>query len=123
MKFYECRHCGNMVGIVNEGAAPMMCCGEKMHELVPGIVDASIEKHVPVVARDGNMVKVMVGSLPHPMEPEHFIEWVALETKQGNQRKPLKGTPSVCFSLTDDDAVVAVYAYCNLHGLWKDVVK
>ena len=96
-----------------------------MTEIVPGTVDAAFEKHVPVYTVEGNLVKVNVGALEHPMMQEHFIEWVSLQTKQGNQRKALHpgDKPEVTFAICDGDAVEAVYAYCNLHGLWKEDVK
>ncbi len=121
MKFYVCKHCGNIIAFASDKKCDVMCCGEKMTELVPGSVDAAQEKHVPVIKVDGNLVTVTVGSVAHPMTAEHNISWVALETKQGNQRKTLAvdGAPEVQFALVDGDEVVAAYAYCNLHGLWK----
>ncbi|MCR5481225.1 MAG: desulfoferrodoxin [Clostridia bacterium] len=121
MKFFVCETCGNFVGMIKESGVPMMCCGKKMTELVPGTSDASAEKHVPVCKVSGNKVTVNVGSVDHPMEDVHYIEWIALETAKGAQRKLLKPgeKPCVEFALTDDDSVVAAYAYCNLHGLWK----
>ena len=121
MKFYQCAHCGKIVALVKESGVPIMCCGQKMAEILPGTTDASLEKHVPVYTVSGNTVSVKVGSVAHPMAEEHFIEWVAIKTKQGNQRKPLKigGAPETCFALCEGDEVEAVYAYCNLHGLWK----
>ena len=121
MKFYVCEKCGNLVGMVKESGAPMSCCGQNMPELVPQTSDGAVEKHVPVFKVEGNKVTVNVGSVDHPMIPEHYIEWIALETAKGAQRKVLKPEDKPCaeFMLTDDDSVVAVYAYCNLHGLWK----
>ncbi len=119
MKFLKCEHCGNTVGVVEEVGVPMVCCGAEMQEIIPGTIEGSLEKHIPVVKVDGNKVVVEVGSVLHPMIEEHNIAWVALETKQGNQRKPLKDSPTTCFMICDDDAVVSAYAYCNLHGLWK----
>lgn len=121
MKFYKCEKCGKMVGIVKGSACPTMCCGEEMVELVPGTTDAAQEKHVPVYTVEGNMVCVQVGEVAHPMLPEHYIEWIALQTKEGNQRKALKpgDEPKACFAITDGDEVEAVYAYCNLHSLWS----
>ena len=89
-------------------------------QLIPGTTDGAAEKHVPVVTRNGNIVEVKVGSVEHPMTNEHYIQWICLQTKQGNQRKCLKpgDKPAVCFSICDKDEVEAVYAYCNLHGLW-----
>lgn len=121
MKFYVCKHCGNIIAYVNNAGVPVMCCGQKMEEIIPGSVDAAVEKHVPVISVEGNKVTVTVSSVEHPMIPEHYIEWVALETKEGNQRKPLEPgqKPEVTFAITDTDEVVAAYAYCNLHGLWR----
>ncbi len=119
-KFFICKHCGNIVGMVFDAKVPLTCCGEKMTELVPNTVDASAEKHVPVVRVDGSMVYVEIGSAPHPMSEEHYIQWVYMETAKGGQRKALKPgeEPKTVFALTQDDKPVAVYAYCNLHGLW-----
>ncbi len=121
MKFLLCEHCGNLVGMVRESGVPMMCCGQKMTELVPGTSDGAAEKHVPSYEVDGYLVNVTVGSVEHPMTEEHYIEWVAIETEKGAQRKTLKpgDKPSLVFALSDDDKLDAVYAYCNLHGLWK----
>ena len=121
MKFYICKHCGNIIAYVKESGVPVMCCGEKMQELVPNTTDAAVEKHVPVVQVDGQTVTVTIGSVEHPMVPEHHIEWIALHTSQGNQRKELKpgDNPQAKFMICDDDEVLAAYAYCNLHVLWK----
>ena len=120
-KFYICAHCGNIIAFVKNSGVPVMCCGEKMQEIIPGTVDASLEKHVPVYTVEGNKVCVKVGAVTHPMQEEHYIQWISLQTKQGNQRKVLKPTdaPEACFCLCDGDEVEAVYEYCNLHGLWK----
>ncbi len=121
LKFYRCNHCGNIVAVVKSSGVPVMCCGEKMTEIIPGTTDAAVEKHVPVYEVKDNIVTVSVGSVAHPMVEEHYIEWVALQTKFGNQRKALNpdDEPKACFALCEGDEVVAVYAYCNLHGLWK----
>ena len=121
MKLYVCKHCGNIIAYVKNKGVPVMCCGEKMSELVPGSVDAATEKHVPVISVEGNKVTVTVGEVEHPMAEEHFIEWIALETQEGNQRKELKpgSKPQAVFMLAETDKAVAAYAYCNLHGLWK----
>ena len=120
-KFYVCAHCGNIIAYVNNSGVPVMCCGQKMQELIPGTTDASQEKHVPVYTVEGNKFHVKVGSVTHPMQEEHYIQWISLQTKQGNQRKVLKPTdaPEACFCLCEGDEVEAVYEYCNLHGLWK----
>ena len=121
MKFYVCEVCGNFVGMVKESGAPMSCCGQKMKELVPGTSDGAVEKHVPVCKVEGNVVTVEVGCVERPMPPEYDIERIAIETKQGAQRKVLEPGQKPCaqFALTDGDSLVAAYAYCNLHGLWK----
>ena len=121
MKFYLCEHCGNIITFVESKGVPVMCCGQKMTELVPGTTDAAAEKHVPVVAVENGQVTVTVGSVEHPMLPQHYIQWIALETKQGCQLKYLapEQAPKAVFALAQDDEVVAAYAYCNLHGMWK----
>ena len=121
MEFYRCSRCGQIIAIVKKTGVPVVCCGEKMQKIEPGTTDASIEKHVPVVNKDGNTVTVSIGSVPHPMEAEHYIEWVSLQTRMGNQRKALKpgDRPEVCFAVCDGDEVEAAFAYCNLHSLWK----
>ncbi len=119
-KFYICEHCGNIVGLIKDAGVPMMCCGQKMTKLEPGVVEASHEKHIPVAKVEGNLVTVEIGSVAHPMTEEHSITWVYLQTDKGGQRKCLNPgeEPKVTFALADEKAV-AVYAYCNLHGLWK----
>ena len=121
MKFLVCEHCGNLIGMIRDSGVPMVCCGQKMTELVPGTSDGAVEKHVPSYVVDGTQVKVTVGSVEHPMVENHYIEWIAVETEKGAQRKTLQpgDKPTLEFALTEDDSVVAVYAYCNLHGLWK----
>ena len=119
-KFYLCKHCGNLVGMINNSGVPIICCGEEMMELVPNTTDAAQEKHVPVVTVDENKVTVEVGSVPHPMEEAHYIQWIYILTENGGQRKSLKpgSAPKAVFELVDDKAIAAL-AYCNLHGLWK----
>lgn len=118
-KFFRCKHCGNLVGMINNSGVPLICCGEPMEELKANSVDASQEKHVPVITVEGDVATVRVGSQPHPMAEEHYIQWVYLQTEKGGQRKCLSPgeEPSVSFALKDDKPVAA-YAYCNLHGLW-----
>jgi superoxide reductase len=115
MKIYQCQKCKKVI-FTNE---ELNC--ENWVELIPGTVDASKEKHVPVVTKKCKQVKVDVGSVAHPMTQEHLIEWVLIETEQGYQIKYLtaEGSPVASFSLADGDKLVAVYAYCNLHGLWR----
>lgn len=92
-----------------------------MQEIIPGTTDAAAEKHIPVYEVKDGKVFVTVGSVEHPMLDNHYIEWVSIQTKLGNQRKALKPgmEPKVCFSICESDEVEAVYAYCNLHSLWK----
>ena len=120
-KFFICEHCGKIIAVVKESGVPVMCCGQKMKEIIPGTTDAALEKHVPLYTVENNIVKVKIGEVEHPMLSEHYIEWVSIQTKQGNQRKQLVpgAAPEVCFAICEGDDVEAVYAYCNLHGLWK----
>lgn len=122
LKFYKCKKCGKVVAIMKGSPCDTFCCGEAMVELKANTTDAAVEKHVPVVEKNGNLVTVTVGSVLHPMEEKHFIEWIALETKNGSQIKALKPNqePKALFALTEGDEVVKAYAYCNLHGLWAD---
>lgn len=121
MRFFICEHCGNMVEMIKDKGVPVMCCGQKMTELIPGTSDGAVEKHVPVVSVDGNKVSVMVGEVEHPMVAAHYIEWIAIETSAGMQRKTLRPeqAPKAEFILEDGETVIDVYAYCNLHGMWK----
>lgn len=119
-KFFRCKHCGNFVGLINNANVPMICCNEKMEELVPNTVEASKEKHIPMVKIEGDNVYVQVGDILHPALTEHHIEFIYLQTENGGQRKSIKvgSEPKASFKLIDDK-VVAVFAFCNLHGLWK----
>ena len=119
-KFYICRIRGNLVGMIHDSEVEIICCGQPMEELAANTEEASVEKHLPVVSVSGDEVKVVVGSVLHPMVEEHYLPWIYLETKKGGQRKNLSpgDEPKAIFSVVDDEAV-AVYAYCNLHGLWK----
>ena len=117
---YKCAACGNIVEILHAGSCVPQRCGEPMKELVPASTDGAYEKHVPSVSIDGNTVKVQVGEVKHPMLDEHFIQFIAAETKNGFQIKYLKpgDEPAAEFALAEGDTVTAVYEYCNLHGLW-----
>lgn len=121
MKFYVCEHCGNIIEFAKNAGVPVMCCGQKMTELIPGTSDGAVEKHVPVVKVNGNQVSVEIGAVEHPMVQEHYIEWIAIETKKGSQKVNLTpaDAPKAEFLLSEGDEYVAAYAYCNLHGLWK----
>lgn len=121
MKYYICEHCGNIIEFAKNSGVPVMCCGQKMTELVPGTSDGAVEKHVPVVSINDCEVLVEVGSVEHPMVEEHYIEWIVIETKKGSQKVKLSAAdaPKAKFVLTKNDEFVAAYAYCNLHGLWE----
>lgn len=119
-KFLRCEHCGNMVGVLNDSGVPMICCGEPMKELVPNTTDAANEKHVPVVTVEGDILKAVVGSVEHPMEEAHYIQFIFVETDKGGHRRALKPgeKPEAEFNFHGEKPI-AVYEYCNLHGLWK----
>jgi len=118
-KFFICNHCKNLAGLIEDKGVPMVCCGENMTELNPNTVDASEEKHLPEVTLKGENLKVQVGSVLHPMTDEHYITFIYVETEQGGQGKYLKpgDEPMAEFSFVNDKPI-AVYEYCNLHGLW-----
>ncbi len=119
--FFICQHCGNIIAMIRDCGVPVYCCGEKMQEIQPGTTEASGEKHIPVYDVDGETVTVRVGSVEHPMNREHYIEWICLETQKGVQYRELKpeDRPIARFALDDGDEVKAVYAFCNQHSLWK----
>ena len=118
-KFYKCNHCGNVIEKVVDAKVPVVCCGQKMEELISNTVEASGEKHVPVVTWiDDHTLKVEVGSVHHPMLPEHHIAFVYVETEHGGIRVNLTNEPVATISVGDEKPI-AVYEYCNLHGLWK----
>ena len=125
MKFFVCNRCGNLVGSIHNSGVPMICCGEKMAELVPNTKEASVEKHLPVASISDGKLEVQVGSTLHPMEEEHYIKFVYVETKSGGMRKSLTigQEPKVSFVFSADDKPIAVYAYCNLHGMWKTEIQ
>jgi len=123
--FFRCPHCGNIVTHLNNSGAPIICCGEPMQELIPNASDGAGEKHVPMISlkedEKGNWkVKVEIGEVEHPQTSEHYIQWIAIETKKGLQIKYLtpEDKPKAKFILKKD-SLVAAYEYCNLHGLWK----
>ena len=120
MKFFKCKHCGKIIAVVEERNVPTICCGESMEELVPNTQDGAHEKHIPVYQVEGNVVHVTVGEVEHPMMDAHYIQWIALETNMGNQRKVLKPgqAPKADFALLPGEKVVRVVEYCNLHGLY-----
>ncbi|HCC00456.1 MAG TPA: desulfoferrodoxin [Ruminococcaceae bacterium] len=117
--FYRCNKCGNIVALVKKGGGPLSCCGEAMENLIANSTDAAQEKHVPVISRDGDALSVKVGSTAHPMTEEHYIQWIAIVTDGQVAIKYLKpgDAPEKTFSVRCKTGTV--YAYCNLHGLWK----
>ncbi|HPE39405.1 MAG TPA: desulfoferrodoxin family protein [Bacillota bacterium] len=118
-KFSLCKNCGNLVGSIIDSGIPIVCCGQKMEELEPNTVDASQEKHVPIVSFDDCKIHVEVGAVQHPMTEEHYISFIYVQTENGGMRKKLQpGELPVADFYVTNDKPVAVYAYCNLHGLW-----
>ncbi len=119
-KFFHCKQCGKILTLLADSGTPTVCCGEEMRELTANTSDGATEKHVPAVKVVGNNVEAVVGSVPHPMLPEHYIQWIYLHTKKGGQFKYLQPgeEPKASYELSDDE-LIAVYEYCNLHGLWK----
>lgn len=118
VEFYRCELCGNMVALIKKGGGTLVCCGQNMTKLEANSTDAATEKHVPVVSREDGKIKVTVGSAPHPMLPEHHIEWIALVTDDEVKLKYLKPGEEPQAEFTEVPSGT-VYAYCNLHGLWK----
>jgi superoxide reductase len=123
MKFYKCKHCGNIIIYLEDSGVAVNCCGEKMEELVPGSVEAATEKHIPVLSLEGNTLTVSVGSVDHPMLPEHFIKWIVVETSTGFEKKTLSpgDQPKAVFNIPTGVSILGVYEYCNIHGLWKNL--
>ena len=121
MKFYKCPICGKIIVVIEGPNNPTICCGRPMEEIVPNTEDGAYEKHIPVFQVEGNHVHVEVGEVEHPMVDAHYIEWIALQTTKGNQRKELKpgDKPVAQFALLPGEEVVAALEFCNLHGLYK----
>lgn len=119
--FFRCGVCGNMVGMIKNGGGQLVCCGKPMTRLEPNTTDAAAEKHVPVAVRKDGKIHVDVGSVAHPMTEQHFIEWIAVVADEGTERISLSPAdePKAVFC---DRKNAEVYAYCNLHGLWKSDV-
>ena len=122
MKFLRCKICGKIVAMVNDcSSCPTKCCGEAMEEIPVNTTEGAYEKHLPVYVQEGNILKVKVGEVAHPMLEAHYIQWIAVQTDKGNQRKVLQPgqAPEAEFALLPGEKVIAVYEYCNLHGLYK----
>lgn len=119
VKFYKCATCGNVIVKTVDSGVPVFCCGQAMEELKAGAVDAAVEKHVPAVTVDGDKISVVVGDTVHPMMEEHYIQFIYLETENGGQYVKLTPSdePKAEFCIGGDKPV-AVYEFCNLHGLW-----
>ncbi len=119
LEVYKCEHCGNIVEVLHGGAAPLVCCNEKMKLMAENTVDAAQEKHVPVIEMGDGVITVKVGSVPHPMEEKHYIEWVELlaDGKAYRQFLTPGEKPEAVFNLTASQ--VTAREYCNLHGHWK----
>jgi len=119
MQVYKCTICGNIVEILHTGKGELVCCNRPMVLQAENTVDASYEKHVPVIEREGNTVTVKVGRAPHPMEEKHYIEWIELIAGERIYRKHLKPgeAPEARFICTEEN--VSAREYCNLHGLWR----
>ena len=120
IKFYICQHCGNIIGMVHDSGARVVCCGDQMTPLVPNTTDAAHEKHVPVIDRNGLDVTVQVGSTLHPMAEDHYIEWICLVSGEKIRFVYLHpGDEPKAHFVVDGQDSIEVYAYCNKHGLWK----
>ncbi|MGL4985741.1 MAG: desulfoferrodoxin family protein [Treponemataceae bacterium] len=119
-KFFRCKHCGNLIGMIYNSGVKIKCCGEDMQELIANTTEAANEKHIPVVTQNGNKVTVTIGEVEHPMTEEHFIQWIYVQTEKGGHRHNFKAgdKPVAEFELVNDK-VVSVFEYCNIHGLWK----
>lgn len=124
-KFLLCTNCGNLIEFIKDSGVTPICCGQNMKELIPNMVDASGEKHIPIIKLEENKAIVQIGEMLHPMSEEHFIEWIYLETTNGIKRAKLNPNeePIKEFALSMNEEVISAYAYCNLHGLWLKEVK
>ncbi len=118
IKFYVCKHCGNIVTYIKNSGIKVKCCGEEMQEIIPNTIDAAKEKHLPVIKNHDNMIEISVGEVIHPMTEEHLIDWIYIQTLNGGQiiylneqQQPIVKIPKM--------QIVKVYSHCNLHGLWE----
>lgn len=125
VKYFKCEICGNIIQEVCDSGRTVSCCGREMRQLYPNITDGDKEKHVPFLSLHGDLVRIQIGKLAHPMEKEHYIQWIDLVTNLGIHRRVLspESLPLAEFVLTDNEKIESIYAYCNIHGLWKkDIV-
>jgi len=118
-QIYKCNICGNIIEVIHTGVGQLVCCGQPMELLTEKTVDIGLEKHVPVIEKVGNKVEVKVGSVPHPMEQKHYIEWIEIIANGKTCRKFLKPgeKPEAEFETTAEE--IEAREYCNIHGLWK----
>lgn len=118
-QIYKCNVCGNIIEVLHEGADALVCCGQPMQLMAENIIDASKEKHIPVIERNEEGVIIKVGSETHPMTEEHFIEWIEISTEKGESKKFLKPgeEPEAMFPVKAEN--IKSRCYCNIHGLWK----
>lgn len=126
MEFYRCKECGNLIVFMNEEHPVIpLCCGTRMQLLKANTQDGAAEKHVPVLVMEDSDIHVSVGSIFHPMTADHFIEFIVLETNCGFQKRTLhpEEKPQCAFTLAEGEVPQVVYAYCNLHGLWKAEIE
>ena len=119
VKYYRCNVCGNLVEKIADGPGTMVCCNEEMELLIANTVDAAVEKHIPVVTVENGTITVVVGEVEHPMLPEHHIGWISMITDDGIYRKDLVAGDAPKANFKTDAKLLDVYAWCNLHGLWK----
>ncbi len=117
-KFYRCELCGRIIDVIKDGG-PLTCCGQPMTLLKANTTDAATEKHVPAIVREGNDVTVTIGSVDHPMIPEHYIEFIQLVQGDREERVMLHPGHKPVAKFTVEDGPFTVYEYCNLHSLWK----
>lgn len=124
MKFYICPICGNVIELVEDHGVPVFCCGKKMDELVPNSTEAAVEKHMPVPTVENGVLKVSVGEVEHPSIEKHWIPFVAIKAGDLVMRRSIKATekPEAVFPIGDFKGEVEVYAWCNLHGMWKTTI-
>ena len=120
-KYLICKKCGNLVEMIEESGVPIVCCGTEMSELIANETEGAAEKHIPVIIEKNNIVTIKIGSIEHPMEENHYIKWVSINTTKGKYNFSLEPNmePKVEFSLSNNEKVIDAYAYCNIHGLWK----
>ena len=121
LKIFKCMHCGNIIEMIDDHGVPVVCCGEPMKAFKAGESDGAAEKHVPAVKAEGDVIRVCVGEVAHPVTEEHHIAFIWLVTDQGVHRAVLNhtGAPEAVFHLAEGEKAEAVYEFCNLHGLWK----